>query len=516
MAEIDGELVERVTRWCAEAGRQTGTSTIRAALAPLGWDELLAVKALLADPPPARPLGPHALVDVARGVPADVAAEREREGRYRSEPDDPAPAPADEPPREPKGTRRVSPRRRARAAFVIHRARDRAAPEPTPEENPRRPVEELFRPEGRSVLERLVRAGGARRAKLAAALAAGWRTSTGAPATPDDLAALLEEHGLARAFERRERDETLHAVRAAGGLLGATAERLGIDEAGLASALERLGIGPEVERIREERRRDLRARATLSERVKLLLEDGPRLRDLGLEPEFEADLRARLPEHVRALQGGAEPVPAALARTLSLPREAADALVTRLGLELPARGHAQPRPARPPEAPRSPGARATVPRRERPGQPGAAPRGGARRPGAARGPGGGGPGTPRDAAANALPGARKVTRPDSGPRRPGAPLAARAAPAAKRGPPGPRSRPSSGFRPPPSSGPASSSRPPANPRSSSPRPPSSSRPPAGRRPPGAPPGRGGAPARPARPGAPPRPGGPRPPRRPPR
>ena len=39
MAEIDAELVERVTRWCAEAGRQTGRAEIHAALAlALGSD----------------------------------------------------------------------------------------------------------------------------------------------------------------------------------------------------------------------------------------------------------------------------------------------------------------------------------------------------------------------------------------------------------------------------------------------------------------------------------------------
>ncbi len=90
MAELDAEMLERVARWCADAGRQAGAAEIRGALASLGWDELLTVRALLADPPPARPLGPHALADLARGVPADVAAERERGGRYRRE-DEPAP-----------------------------------------------------------------------------------------------------------------------------------------------------------------------------------------------------------------------------------------------------------------------------------------------------------------------------------------------------------------------------------------------------------------------------------------
>src|SRR5689334_11921409 len=102
MSDLDLELVERVTRWCAEAGRTTFFAEIDRALATLSWDELLAVRALLADPPPARPLGPFALADLARGVSAEMAAEREREGRYPSvdagaAPPPPAAAPAPAP-----------------------------------------------------------------------------------------------------------------------------------------------------------------------------------------------------------------------------------------------------------------------------------------------------------------------------------------------------------------------------------------------------------------------------------
>ncbi|HEY6003651.1 MAG TPA: hypothetical protein VIV57_12310, partial [Anaeromyxobacter sp.] len=82
MVDVDAELAERVARWCAEAGRQAGLALIRRALAPLGWDDLMALRALLADPPPARPIGPFALADIARGTPPDLAAERERSGRY--------------------------------------------------------------------------------------------------------------------------------------------------------------------------------------------------------------------------------------------------------------------------------------------------------------------------------------------------------------------------------------------------------------------------------------------------
>src|SRR5512138_1980960 len=128
MAEVDAETIERVTRWCAEAGRHAGPAEIRRALAPLSWDELLLAKAILADPPPARPLGPGALADLARGAPPDVAAERERSGRYGRDPDLPAaPEPAARPAPPPRGR---PGRRPKEPGVVIRRARDRIAPAP--------------------------------------------------------------------------------------------------------------------------------------------------------------------------------------------------------------------------------------------------------------------------------------------------------------------------------------------------------------------------------------------------
>jgi hypothetical protein len=332
MADVDAELAERVARWCAEAGRQAGLALIRRALAPLGWEDLLAVRALLADPPPARPLGPFALADIARGAPPDIAAERERSGRYpggeEPAPDEPAPgareaAPPSRPPR----------RRRRGSDVVIRRARDRVPAAPASAlELPR--VADLGRPEGRGVLERLIRSHGARRAALARALAAGWRRDDGAAPGEDDLSALLEHHGLARSFARRERDEMLHALRAAGGFRPAAAERLALDVKGLDAALAAAGAAADAERIREGRRAELRSRATLAERVLLLLAEEERLRDLGLLDEFEADLRARLPEHLRALRLGSSPLAEAFARSLSVERAAAGRLAVRFGLEL--------------------------------------------------------------------------------------------------------------------------------------------------------------------------------------
>src|SRR5512147_2934677 len=69
MPEIDREIVDRALRWCAESGRPVREEVVRQVLGPLGWDELLAVKAVLADPPPGRDLSPADLVALSRGAP---------------------------------------------------------------------------------------------------------------------------------------------------------------------------------------------------------------------------------------------------------------------------------------------------------------------------------------------------------------------------------------------------------------------------------------------------------------
>ncbi len=399
MAEIDSEVIARAIRWCAAAGRHAGEAEVRAALSPLSWDEMVAVKAVLADPPPARPLGPHALADIARGADPAEAADRERDGRYRSERDfegrspDPGAAAATEPPAAPRKRRReLGPA----ATVVVRRARDRA-PEPPPAAPTLPLLDELHRAEGRAVLERLVRRHGPRRAPLVEALRAGWRRADGTPPDEADLDALLDAHGLARAFERHERALLLHALRAAGGVRPRAAAAAGLAPAVWEVALARLGAGAEAEGVREERRHEIRRRATLSERARLLLADEERLADLGVLDEIVADLAARLPDHLRALRAGAKgPLAAELGRSLSLSRGAVDALARRFGLDLgaarvpggaPARGAGPPpdrgprqRPARdrPPRdrvrADRAPGARPTReaapgdrPRRDRPG-----------------------------------------------------------------------------------------------------------------------------------------------------
>lgn len=437
MADLDLELLERVARWCAEAGRQTTPAGIRAALGGLTWDELLAARALLADPPPGRPLGPQALADLARGGTVDQVIEREREGRSPAAPEGgPAAPPAQAaPPPRPVRARAGARAAAARPVLVVRKPSAPASAAAPP--RPALPLlDELLLPPGRNTLEQLIRRHGGRRPALLAALAASHRRPDAAPLADADLDRLLAHHGLDRAYRRRERDEVLHAVRAAGGILARAAAALGHDAAGLAAALARLEATAEVETYRAARRADLAGRGTLSERAHLLLTEGERLADLGLLEAVTADLRARLPEHLRALGASREPLPLALARSLSLPDGGVADLATRLGMDLgrapPPAGGDAPRPAAGSRAPprfregqvaRGPRpARAAGGARGGPSRPGAGPRGGevqARRPStgsSTRPPGGAGPADrrPRDPRAGG-PAGRGRPAPRGGP-----------------------------------------------------------------------------------------------------
>ncbi len=351
MPEIDREILDRAMRWCAESGRPVHEDVLRHALAPLGWDELLAVKAILADPPPGRDLSPADLLSLSRGAP-------------------PAPSPAGSTRRKggraPRAPRPVPGPR-------IRRARDRVeATVPSPTALPS--IDLLYRESGRSVLGRMVRRRGGNRAAILADIVAGWSAGTGAP-TSSDLDRLLVHHGLARGFAERESALLLHAFRKHGGIFLRVARELGAAPADVRAAVSRLELAGAVESIREARRRVLDRKGTLAERARLVDEEEEALSDLGLLPRFDEDLRKRLPEQLRALSGGGRrPTAADLGRSLSLSRGAVDRIAARFSLPLrpapPERADRRDRPDRREgrSGPRSPGARRPPPGRP-PGRP---------------------------------------------------------------------------------------------------------------------------------------------------
>ena len=81
-AEIPAPVAIALADFCRRADRPSSADEVRQALARLSPDEDRAVLALCRGEPPARPLSPHAVIDVARGLPAAEAARREEAGAY--------------------------------------------------------------------------------------------------------------------------------------------------------------------------------------------------------------------------------------------------------------------------------------------------------------------------------------------------------------------------------------------------------------------------------------------------
>ena len=81
-ARVDKALAQLVREQSKRAGRPAEEAEVRAALAPLSPAEEQVLRALLREAPPARPLGPFAWADLARGTQPQIAAARELGGYY--------------------------------------------------------------------------------------------------------------------------------------------------------------------------------------------------------------------------------------------------------------------------------------------------------------------------------------------------------------------------------------------------------------------------------------------------
>ncbi len=80
--EASSELIDLVRELCRRAARPVDDTEIRGALARASAGDEAALRKLARSEPPARPLGPLAWMDVARGVDPAVAAARELGGYY--------------------------------------------------------------------------------------------------------------------------------------------------------------------------------------------------------------------------------------------------------------------------------------------------------------------------------------------------------------------------------------------------------------------------------------------------
>ena len=357
--DVPTPVAVAVSDFCRRAGAPAAPRAVREALSTVSEAEDFRVRAVTDAEPPVRPLGPFAVVDLARGTPADTAALRERSGYYAlveellalqdrqaalpleaapsaiaapPAPLPPRPAVPPEAPRSPSSPRRpeaptvaerIAPRRRTAAAPTAPRGRfTQVEAQPTP-------LEALEAPEGRATLETLLAQHGHRLAVLRA-LASGYTGARGEPSAPE-LDALLAHHGLLDASEARDRELVLAALSEHRGALGRVAWALGLRGGELTALVSRLGLGPEVEELRERFRREALAPASWTARLDLL---GRRkyLEDLGVEREFEDRLRADLGREVRALGATTDDLPAALGKRLAVSPTLAGRALERLGL----------------------------------------------------------------------------------------------------------------------------------------------------------------------------------------
>jgi len=377
--DVPTPVAVAVSDFCRRAGAPASPRAVREALSAVAESDDFRVRAVTDAEPPVRPLGPFGVVDLARGTPADTAGLRERSGYYAlveellalkdarasaagngaaEAVDAPVPPAAPGPagldagaaePAPPSGPDRAVDRRpwtvagtggaeappASVAERIAPRRRSAQAPPPprgrfTQVETQRAPLESLEGPGGRATLASLLAQHGHRPALLRA-LAQGYVGRRGTDPSASELDALLAEQGLLESAEASERELVLSALSEHRGALGRVAWALGLRGAELTSLIASLGLGLEVDRLRERFRREALSPGSWTIRLDLL---GRRkyLEDLGVERDFEDRLRGDLSRELHAVGAESHDAPAALARRLAVSPTLVTRALERLGL----------------------------------------------------------------------------------------------------------------------------------------------------------------------------------------
>src|SRR5262249_62037811 len=126
-------------------------------------------------------------------------------------------------------------------------------------------------------------------------------------------------------------DLVLEALCVHRGALGRVAWALGLRAPELGVLVSQLGLGPEVDRLRERFRREALTPSSWTARLDLL---GRRkyLEDLGVERDFEERLRTDLTREIQASGADGNEATAALARRLAVSPTLVGRALERLGL----------------------------------------------------------------------------------------------------------------------------------------------------------------------------------------
>lgn len=358
--EVPTPVAVAVADFCRRAGAPAPPADVRAALSTLDAEDDFRVRTLTDGEPPARPLGPLAVVDILGGTPAALAAQRESCGYYElvrslletdeaprgavssekrgrlpsvgSSPEaaqrpavpqlsdtQPSPEMPAAPRRRPSVSQRIEPKRRpASLKEIPPPPRGRFAQ--LPAEQPS--LEALDTPQLASLLSQH-----GHRPALLRTLTAGRTASVSAHL----LDRALERAGLLEYAAETERELLLSNLEEHRGAVGRAAWALGVRANEFHSWAQRLGISPAVDRIRDRFRREALQPVHWTARLDLL---GKRkyLEDLGVTADFERAVTEDLVRALETTQGAPEERTALLANRLGVSPEALRRSLLRLGL----------------------------------------------------------------------------------------------------------------------------------------------------------------------------------------
>lgn len=329
--EVPTPVAVAVSDFCRRARAPAPAAEVRDALSLLSGDEDFRVTSVTDAEPPARPLGPYAVVDLLRGTSPELCAERQKVGYYElaralaDAREQPAPAPAEAPPPAPPAPAPPAPkpeRERPRAASkdATPSVAERIAPRrrekrPLPEPRGRfsqlppqtRPVEELQEPQTGPELEALA-VQHRHRIALQKALAHQFQ-SRGKPPSELEVREALQRHGLLEGLEERERELVLGSYAEHRGAGGRVAWALDLSPAELSRLTQALGLKEPVEELKERFRREALASKPLAARLDLLGRDRY-LADLGIKRRYlelaAAELRQALQQERASGAGSLE------------------------------------------------------------------------------------------------------------------------------------------------------------------------------------------------------------------
>lgn len=337
--DVPTPVAVAVSDFCRRAKAPAPAPEVREALALLAEDDDFRVRALTDAEPESSPLGPFAVVDILRGTAPALAAQRQACGFYdvarelahvreqKTPPPAPAPAvPVFAAPPAPAATseegdgkagkkggkaakeaavqERIAPKKRATAepeeVGAGEEAEDlgflrRDLPRPrgrfTRVEAPRASFMELTRLTTKPAVEAALE-GAEHRFALLSNLSQRYNGPRG-ELTLMDLETVLKDHGLLDTLTEKEKRQLLAAYSDQRGASGRVGWSLGLSPSELQRLISALGLGEEVEALRERFRREALATSHLTHRLDLLGRE-KYLADLGIQRKFSDSLRKEL------------------------------------------------------------------------------------------------------------------------------------------------------------------------------------------------------------------------------